>query len=114
MTENMKIKKKSPYYKDNSKCPEIQGKNKTTSMTVRTSPTPQSVTYSWLANAAFCDAQTFFSNSIGFCSFGQDPQVQWPIQLISNCYKTILQVKKKTYITIISNKIQKKKNYMKS
>ena len=45
-------------------------------MIVRTPPMPQSVTYSGLANVASCDTQTFFSNSIGFCSFGQDPQVQ--------------------------------------
>ena len=42
-------------------------------MTTRMPPTPRSVTYSWLANVASCDAQTFFSNSIGFCSFGHDP-----------------------------------------
>ena len=45
-------------------------------MTIRTPPTPQSVTYNWLANVASCDAQTFFSNSIDFYSFDQDPQIQ--------------------------------------
>ena len=50
----------------------------------------RSVTYIWLANVASCDAQTFFNNSIDFCSFDQDPQVQKPLQLISNCYLTIL------------------------
>ena len=45
-------------------------------MTIRMSPTPQSVTYSRLANVASCDAHTFFNNSIGFYSFDQDPQVQ--------------------------------------
>ena len=76
-------------------------------MTVCTPSTPRSMTYSWLANVASCDAHTFFNNVIGFCSFDQDPQVQQPLQLITNCYKTILASEKKTNITIVSNKIQK-------
>ena len=76
-------------------------------MTVCTPPKPRFVTYGWLANVASCDAQTFFNNNIGFCSFGQDPQVQQSLKLISNCYKTIL-ASEKTIITIVSNKIQKK------
>ena len=69
----------------------------------------RSVTYIWLANVASCDAQTFFNNSIDFCSFDQDPQVQKPLQLINNCYITIL-VSEKENITIVSNKIEKENN----
>ena len=49
---------------------------KTTSMIIRMLPMPRSMTYSWLANVASCDAHIFFSNGIGFSSFSQDPQVQ--------------------------------------
>ena len=77
-------------------------------MTICTPPMPRSVTYSQLANEASCDAHTFFGNNIGFCSFGQDPQIQQPLQLINNCCKTILAGKKKTKITIVSNIIEKK------
>ena len=72
-------------------------------------PTPRSVTSSWLANVASGDVETFFSNNIGFCSFGQDPQVHQPLQFISNCYITILVSEKKNKQKIVSNKIKKTK-----